>query len=155
MKIAVGADHAGWGRKESLKGVLEERGLEIVDVGTDGEASVDYPDFAFEVGRRVAAGEAGLGLLVCGSGIGMSISANKVNGVRAALCHDDVTAEMSRRHNDANVLCLPADLLGRRLIENIVHIWLDTEFEGGRHARRVGKITAIETGQNPAESGDQ
>lgn len=140
MKIAVGADHAGWGRKESLKGVLEERGLEIVDVGTDGEASVDYPDFAFEVGRRVAAGEAGLGLLVCGSGIGMSIAANKVAGVRAATCSDPLSARLARQHNDANVLCLGARITGPDLHADILASFLDARFEGGRHARRVGKI---------------
>lgn len=140
MKIAVGSDHAGYVLKESLKTVLLERGLEVVDVGTDGTASVDYPDFAFEVGHRVSSGEVGLGLLVCGSGIGMSIAANKVPGVRAAVCGDGFSARLARQHNDANVLCLGARITGPDLLVDILASFLDARFEGGRHARRVGKI---------------
>ena len=108
--------------------------------------SVDYPDFAFEVSRAVSEGRVQRGILICGTGIGMCIAANKVPGVRAAPCHDSITAEMSRRHNDANVLCLSADLLGEELIERMVRIWLETPFEGGRHARRVEKIMKYEAG---------
>jgi ribose 5-phosphate isomerase B len=115
----------------------------------------DYPDMAYPVATAVATGDAQRGILICGSGIGMSIAANKVKGVRAALVHDEIGAEMSRRHNDANVLCLAADLLGVRLIERIIGIWLATEFEGGRHARRVSKITAIEQGHNPLHLVDE
>ncbi len=110
---------------------------------------VDYPDFAFHVARSVGDGAAERGILICGTGIGMCIAANKVNGVRAAPCHDSITAEVCRRHNDANVLCLSADLLGEQLIERMVRIWLDTDFEGGRHARRIDKINKFEeTSQN-------
>src|SRR5205814_7734277 len=104
-------------------------------------------DFAFEVSRAVSEGRVQRGILICGTGIGMTIAANKVPGVRAAPCHDSITAEMSRRHNDANVLCLSADLLGEELIDRMVRIWLETEFEGGRHARRVEKIQKYEDGQ--------
>ena len=113
-------------------------------MGSNDPEPVDYPDVADAVGRKVAGGEADRGILVCGTGLGMCIAANKVTGVRAAPCHDDLTAEMSRRHNDLNVLCLSADMLGERLIDRMVKIWLDTPFEGGRHARRVDKITGIE-----------
>jgi ribose 5-phosphate isomerase B len=116
----------------------------VLDLGTDGRDSVDYPDFAFEVAKAVEGGTAERGILLCGTGIGMCIAANKVNGVRAAPCHDSITAEMSRRHNDANVLCLSADLLGEDLMERMLRIWLETPFEGGRHARRVEKIGRIE-----------
>ncbi len=113
-------------------------------MGPDSSDSADYPDFAFRVAQAVSEGRAERGILVCGTGIGMCIAANKVKGVRAAPCHDSVTVEMSRRHNDANVLCLSADLLGEELIGRIVRLWLETEFEGGRHARRVQKITQYE-----------
>jgi ribose 5-phosphate isomerase B len=145
MRIAVGSDHAGYEAKERLKRRLEERGLTIDDVGTDGPASVDYPDFAFEVGNRVAAGGCDLGLLVCGSGIGMAIAANKVAGVRAATCVDPYSAAMARRHNDANVLCLGARISGPDLLEAILAGFLDASFEDGRHARRVDKIKSRET----------
>lgn len=145
MKVAVGADHAGFEAKERLKGWLEGRGSDVVDVGTDGLASVDYPDFAFEVAMRVATGGADLGLLVCGSGIGMAIAANKVPGARAATCVDPYSAAMARRHNDANVLCLGARISGPDLLEAIAAAFFDASFEGGRHARRVGKIKSRET----------
>ena len=115
----------------------------------------DYPDMAYPVAVAVAEGRADRGILVCGSGIGMSITANKIRGIRAALVHDELGAEMSRRHNNANILCLAADLLGQSVIERIVQLWLKTEFEGGRHARRVEKIAAIENGQNPTETCDE
>ena len=122
-------------------------GHDVLDVGTEGAESVDYPDFAYEVAKRVGNGEIERGILICGTGIGMCIAANKVRGVRAAACHDVLTAEMSRRHNDANVLCLSADLLGEDLMTQMVRIWLETQFEGGRHARRVEKIAKIEAEQ--------
>ena len=116
----------------------------MIDVGTFSPDAVDYPDIAADVARKVSRGEVDRGILVCGTGLGMCIAANKVHGVRAAPCHDDITAEMSRRHNDSNVLCLSADMLGERLIDRMVEIWLTTPFEGGRHARRVDKITELE-----------
>ena len=144
MKIAIGSDHRGFEAKRRLVDSLRERGHQVVDVGTDGIQSTDYPEFAFQVAMRVQANQADRGILIDGSGIGMCIAANKVKGVRAAPCHDTVTAEMSRRHNNANVLCLSADLLGEELIERMVRIFLETVFEAGRHARRVDKITCFE-----------
>ena len=144
MKIAVGSDHRGFEAKRRIVAFLRQLGHEVLDLGTDARDSVDYPDFAFEVAKAVGDGTAERGILLCGTGIGMCIAANKVNGVRAAPCHDSITAEMSRRHNDANVLCLSADLLGEELIDRMVRIWLETPFEGGRHARRVEKITRFE-----------
>jgi ribose 5-phosphate isomerase B len=145
MKIAVGSDHRGFEAKRRIVAVLRARSHDVHDFGPESSDSVDYPDFAFQVAQAVAGGRAERGILICGTGIGMCIAANKVKGVRAAPCHDSITAEMSRRHNDANVLCLSADLLGEELIERTVTIWLETEFEGGRHARRVEKITRFES----------
>jgi ribose 5-phosphate isomerase B len=145
VKIAVGSDHRGFDVKRRVVVLLQQLGHEPEDVGALSKDSVDYPDFAFLVAKAVNEGRADRGILVCGSGIGMCIAANKVKGVRAAPCHDNITAEMSRRHNDANVLCLSADLLGGELIERMIRIWLETPFEGGRHARRVEKITQIES----------
>ena len=147
MKIAVGSDHRGFDVKRRVVTLLQQLGHDIVDVGATSKDSVDYPDFAFLVAKAVSEGQAERGILVCGSGIGMCIAANKVKGVRAAPCHDNITAEMSRRHNDANVLCLSADLLGGELIDRMIRIWLETPFEGGRHARRVEKIAQIESGK--------
>ena len=147
MKIAVGSDHRGFEVKRRILSVLEKLGHEVVDVGPQSTESVDYPDFAFLVADAVAQKKAERGILICGTGIGMCIAANKVRGIRAAPCHDSITAEMSRRHNDANVLCLSADLLGEELIDRMVRIWLETEFEQGRHARRVEKITKFEASQ--------
>ncbi|HEY7330535.1 MAG TPA: ribose 5-phosphate isomerase B [Gemmataceae bacterium] len=144
MKIAIGSDHRGFEAKTRIVSVLHQLGHEVHDGGPQSRDSVDYPDFAFEVARAVSEGRAERGILICGTGIGMCIAANKVHNVRAAPCHDCITAEMSRRHNDANVLCLSADLLGEELIERMVRIWLETAFEGGRHARRVEKITRFE-----------
>lgn len=140
MNIAVGADHAGFEAKERLKELLERLGHRVEDVGTHSVASVDYPDYAFEVGVRVADARADLGVLVCGSGIGVSIAANKVHGVRAAVCTDGYSAALARRHNDANVLCVGARITGPGLMESIVESFLEATFEGGRHARRVDKI---------------
>ena len=148
MKIAIGSDHRGFEAKRRLVVFIGQLGHEVIDVGASGPESVDYPDFAFQVASRVSKGEVERGILICGTSIGMCIAANKVKGVRAAPCHDSITAEMSRRHNDANVLCLSADLLGEELIDRMVRIWLATEFEGGRHARRVEKIVKIERDQS-------
>ncbi len=145
MRFAVGADHAGFEAKEHLKRWLAEHGHEIEDVGTHGTASVDYPDFAGQVARRVAKGEADLGLLVCGSGIGMSIAANKVRGTRAAVCSEPFSAELSRRHNDANVLCMGSRVTGPGLMEKILETFVGASFDGGRHAQRVDKIHRIES----------
>jgi ribose 5-phosphate isomerase B len=144
MKIAIGSDHRGYEVKRRIISVLGQLGHEVLDAGPAGRDSVDYPDFAFQVALAVSEGRADRGILVCGTGIGMCIAANKVANIRAAPCHDSITAEMSRRHNNANVLCLSADLLGEELIDRMVRIWLETEFEGGRHARRVDKITRFE-----------
>ena len=144
MKIAIGSDHRGYEVKRRIATLLQRLGHEVLDLGTMGPESVDYPDYAFQVALAVSEGRVDRGILICGTGIGMCIAANKVHGVRAAPCHDSITAEMSRRHNDANVLCLSADLLGEELIDRMVRIWLDTEFESGRHARRVEKITRFE-----------
>ncbi len=144
MKIAIGSDHRGVEAKRRLVASLQAQGHEVTDVGTHGHESVDYPDMAYEVAQRISQAAAERGILLCGTGIGMCITANKLRGVRAAPCHDSITAEMSRRHNDANVLCLSADLLGEELIDRMVRIFLDTAFEGGRHARRVEKIGKIE-----------
>jgi ribose 5-phosphate isomerase B len=144
MKIAIGSDHRGFDVKRRVVQILGQLGHEVIDFGPAGSESVDYPDFAFQVGKAVGAGQVERGILICGTGIGMCIAANKVPGVRAAPCHDSITAEMSRRHNNANILCLSADLLGAELIDRMLKIWLETEFEGGRHARRVDKILRFE-----------
>lgn len=144
MKIAIGSDHRGIEVKQKLIELLGGLGHNVLDEGTKSAESVDYPDIARRVAELVSRGEAERGILICGTGIGMAIAANKISGVRAAPCHDDLTAEMSRRHNDLNVLCLSADMLGERLIDRMVEIWLNTDFEGGRHARRVQKITELE-----------
>lgn len=147
MKIAVGADHRGYNAKNHVKIVLSELGVEIQDFGTDSTKSCDYPDPALAAARAVQEGACSGGILICGTGIGMSVTANKLHGIRAALCHDELTAEMSRRHNNANILCLPADLIGNALMRRIIEVWLKTPFEGGRHQTRVDKITEIEKAQ--------
>lgn len=144
MKIAVGCDHRGFALKGKLVELVTRLGHEVTDCGTFGAESCDYPDLAAVVARKVSSGEVDRGILLCGSGIGMCIAANKIPGVRAAPCHDDLTAEMSRRHNDLNVLCLSADMLGERLIDRLVEVWLHTPFEGGRHSRRLEKISELE-----------
>ena len=144
MKIAVGNDHRGVGVKQRMMSVMAELGHEVLDLGTSGQASVDYPDFAFAVAEAVGRGETERGVLICATGHGMCIAANKVTGVRAANCRDLIDAELSRRHNDANVMCISADLIGEELIEKMLRTWLSTDFEGGRHARRVEKIVGYE-----------
>lgn len=144
MRIAVGSDHRGYTVKERILELLRKLEQEVIDAGANGPESIDYPDIAAIVAQQVSEGRVDRGILICGTGIGMCITANKFPGVRAAPCHDDLSAEMSRRHNDLNVLCLSADMLGERLIDRMVEIWLKTEFEGGRHARRVDKIRQLE-----------
>lgn len=151
MKIAIGSDHRGYEAKERIKALLTDMGLEVEDCGVHAKQASDYPDTGFIVAEEVAHARADRGILFCGSGIGMSITANKVRGIRAALCHDELTAQMARRHNDSNILCLPADLVGDALMQGIVRCWLTTEFEGGRHARRVQKILAFEQNHHAAD----
>ena len=150
MRIAIGSDHRGFVIKGKVVESLKRLEQEVIDVGPHTPESVDYPDIAQIVAIQVSNGTVDRGILICGTGIGMCIAANKLPGVRAAPCHDDLTAEMSRRHNDLNVLCLSADMLGERLIDRMVEIWLTTEFEGGRHARRVEKIAGMEHRPRPA-----
>jgi ribose 5-phosphate isomerase B len=143
MKIALGADHAGYGLKEHLRRFLEAEGHTVQDFGTRSEESTDYPDYAAAVGRAVAAGEAERGVLVCGTGIGMAMAANKIPGVRAANCFEPYTAALSREHNDANVLTVAARISAAPYAEEIVRTFLATPFAGGRHARRTGKIDQL------------
>ena len=144
MKIALGSDHRGFALKEALKELLGELGHEWVDFGCQGEDPVDYPDIVRPLVEAVVAGEYQRGILICGNGVGMSIAANKVKGVRAALCQNAFTARLARRHNDVNVLCLGSWCIGRGLAEEIVRVFLSEDFEGGRHARRLEKIRAME-----------
>jgi ribose 5-phosphate isomerase B len=149
MRIAVGSDHAGYPLKERVRPLLECAGHEVVDVGTDSDESTDYPRYAAEAARMVAGGAADRAVLVCGSGVGVSIVANKVDGVRAVNAHDPEEAEMSRRHNDANVLALAGRGVEAGDAGEIIERFLATEFEGGRHERRVGQISAVERGETP------
>ncbi|MEX1224397.1 MAG: ribose 5-phosphate isomerase B [Pirellulales bacterium] len=145
MQIAIGSDHRGYQLKEKLIERLKQLKHAVDDEGACDTESVDYPDIAAVVARKVSRGEAERGILICGTGIGMAIAANKFTGVRAAPINDDLSAELSRRHNDLNVLCLSGDMVGDALMERILDIWLTTEFEGGRHGRRVQKIADLET----------
>ena len=144
MRIALASDHAGYAEKERLKTVLTELGLDFDDLGTGSEESVDYPDYARKVAEQVADGKVEQGLLVCGSGTGMAITANKVPGVRAAVAWSEEIARLARQHNNANVLAIGARTTPPDDIPNIVRTWFSTEFEGGRHAARVDKISAVE-----------
>ncbi len=144
MKVALGSDHAGFEIKQAVGRYLTGHGIEVEDVGTFSTESVDYPDFAERVGLAVRQGRVDRGVLVCGTGIGVCIAANKVNGIRAAAPWDAETASLSRRHNDANVLCLSGRHMAEPLALEILQIWLDTPFEGGRHQRRIDKITRLE-----------
>ena len=144
MRIALGSDHAGYALKKEVKGFLEERGCDVYDAGAFDEASVDYPEFGIEVARRVSSGEYARGILVCGSGIGMSIVANRFPGVRAALCLDAETARMSRLHNDSNILVLAGRKTDPDTAKKTVTAWIETAFEGGRHAGRLEKIRELE-----------
>lgn len=144
MKIAVGSDHGGIHLKNHIKDYLTAQGIEIVDYGTYTEESVDYPDYAAKVCHAINAGEVERGILVCGTGLGVSIAANKIRGIRAAVCGDVFSAQMSREHNNANVLCMGERVLGLSLAELITDTWLKGEFAGGRHERRLEKIAALE-----------
>lgn len=144
MKIAIGCDHGGFRYKKTLVDHLEKKGYEVVDFGTDSEASCDYPDFALAAAEAVAGGECGLGILICGTGIGISIAANKVPGIRCAHCHDVFSAKATRAHNDANMLAFGERVIGQGLMLEIVDAFLGSSFEGGRHLARIEKIAAIE-----------
>lgn len=142
--IALGSDHGGYALKERIKDYLDSHGLEYRDFGTNSMDSCDYPLFAKAAAEAVSSGVCERGIVVCTTGIGISIAANKVKGIRCALCHDALSAEMTRRHNDANMLAMGAGIIGPNLAERIVETFLTTEFEGGRHAKRVAEITALE-----------
>ena len=143
MKISLGCDHGGYALKEHIKAYLESKGHEVVDCGTYSTDSCDYPIFGEAAARKVQSGECERGIVICTTGIGISIAANKVKGIRCAHCTDSLSAEMTRRHNDANVLALGAGITGPNLAKRIVEVFLNTEFEGGRHARRVAQLDAI------------
>ncbi|MCA1815136.1 MAG: ribose 5-phosphate isomerase B [Acidobacteria bacterium] len=147
MKIAIGSDHAGFEAKERAREVLASLGAEVLDKGTSSEVSVDYPDFGAAVGRAVARGEVERGVLVCGSGIGVSIAANKIAGVRAAVCWNEETARLARQHNDANVLCFGARFIEPGLAALMIRAFVETEFDGGRHRQRVDKLTKLDEGR--------
>jgi len=151
MKIAIGSDHRGYDIKQQIKAIVTELGHECIDVGTSDNNPIDYPDLAYLAATAVSKNEADRAILTCATGIGMSMAANKVKGIRAALCHDELTAQISRDHNNSNVLCLSADQIGVLLLRKMVEVWLSTEFSGGRHERRVRKITAIEEDKDPRE----
>ncbi|MFT3687191.1 MAG: ribose 5-phosphate isomerase B [Phycisphaerales bacterium] len=151
MNIGIGADHRGANTARQLCDRLKALGHSVRTYSALSGDTCDYPIPAYSVGKAVAAGEVERGVLICGTGIGMCIAANKVHGVRAAVVHDELTAEISRTHNDANILCLSADLLGQRLIESIAERWLTTPFQGGRHQRRLEEVKMIEEGKDPAK----
>lgn len=147
MKIAIGSDHAGFEVKEKIKKQLEDMNLEVEDLGTASTDSVDYPDFGAAVGREVSSGKADEGIVVCGSGIGIAIAANKIHGVRAAQAWNEETARLARQHNDANVLSIGARVTPEEEIPKIVEAWFDAKFEGGRHQKRIDKISELEQGK--------
>ena len=151
MKIAVGSDHRGFDIKQQIIAIATELGHECIDVGTSDNNPVDYPDLAYLAATAVSKKDADRAILTCATGIGMCMAANKVKGIRAALCHDEFSAQISRDHNNSNVLCLSADQIGVLLLRKMVEVWLRTEFSGGRHERRVRKIEAIEQGKDPRE----
>jgi ribose 5-phosphate isomerase B len=142
MRVFLAADHAGFPLKEALAQHLRQQGIEVVDLGTHSPESVDYPDFAHQLAQVVAQDPSAFGILLCATGIGMSIAANKHRGIRAALAHDAYTAEMARRHNNANILCLGGKVTGEAVAKQMVDLFLATPFQGGRHARRLGKLEA-------------
>ena len=151
MKIAVGSDHRGYVAKEIAKSIIVQMGHEMVDMGTESADPTDYPDVAYLAAHAVSRNEVDRAILFCATGIGMSITANKIAGVRAALCHDEFAAVVSRGHNDSNILCISADQTGEGLLRKMVESWLTSDFSGGRHQRRLNKITAIEQGKDPRE----
>lgn len=144
MKVAIASDHGGINIREEIKSLMVEMGIQYEDFGCECNTSVDYPDYALPVAKKVADGEFDRGILICGTGIGMSIAANKVKGIRAALVHDTFSAKATREHNNSNVLTMGERVIGPGLAREIARIWLETEFEGGRHETRVGKITSFE-----------
>ena len=146
-KIAIACDHGGYELKLTVVEHLKTNGYDVVDFGCDSTASVDYPDYAVPASKAVAAGECELGILICGTGIGMSLCANKVHGIRAACCSDTFSARMTRMHNNANILCLGARVVGAGLAVDLVDLFLKTEFEGDRHIKRIEKVMAIESNQ--------
>ena len=148
MKISVGTDHRGLEQKRIVAELCQSLGHEAVLFGATTTDSCDYPDVAAELGRSVSIGGSDFGILICGTGVGMSIAANKIKGVRAALCVSEANAKLSRQHNDANVLCVPGDAFDRETLSQMVTTWLATEFEGGRHARRVDKVVQLECGND-------
>jgi len=151
MKIVLGSDHRGFEAKQQIKAAITQLGHDFIDAGAMSNEPSDYPDAAYVAAKTVADAQADRAILICGTGIGMCITANKIKGIRAALCHDELSAQISRHHNDSNVLCISGDLTGEVLLRKIVETWLSTEFSGGRHKRRVDKITAIEEGKDPRE----
>lgn len=144
MKVAIASDHGGVNIREEIKSLMDEIGIQYDDFGCECDTSVDYPDFALPVAQKVANGEYDRGILICGTGIGMSIAANKVNGIRCALVHDVFSAKATRQHNDSNMLAMGERVIGPGLAREIAMVWLETEFEGGRHANRIGKISGYE-----------
>jgi len=151
MRIAVANDHRGHKAVEQIKAIISQLSLECVDLSSPSDQPIDYPDTAYVASLAVNENKADRAILVCGTGIGMCIAANKIKGIRAALCFDELAAKLSREHNDANVLCLSGDLLGPTMLRKIVETWLTTDFAAGRHQRRVRKIQAIEEGTDPRE----
>ncbi len=151
-KIALGADHAGFALKEKVRDYLLSKGYEVEDYGTESTEAVDYPDFALKVAKRVATKEATYGVLVCGTGLGMELAANKVPGIRATPCNDTLTARLAREHNDANVLTMGGRLIDEATAQKVLDVWLSTPFAGGRHERRVRKIDAIEKTNQPEKT---
>lgn len=145
MKVAIASDHGGINIREEIKSLMEEMGVEFEDFGCDCETSVDYPDYALPVAEKVASGEFDRGILICGTGIGMSIAANKVKGIRCALVHDVFSAKVTRQHNDTNMIAMGERVIGAGLAREIAKAWLTSDFEGGRHATRIGKITEYES----------
>lgn len=156
MKISIGSDHHGVGIRHKLIDLVTQLGHQVIDHGPNDDKSepVDYPDIAGEVSREVSGGQADRGILICGTGIGMCIAANKFRGIRAATIVDELTAEISRRHNDLNVLCLSGDLLSEHAAEQIVKVWLNTPFDDGRHSRRIEKISEFEQNQSTSPEDD-
>lgn len=140
MKVAIGSDHAGFNLKEEMIKYLKEKEVEVIDCGPENDNRVDYPDYGHKVGKKVVSKEADYGIVICGSGIGISISANKIKNIRCALCSEPLSAELSRKHNDANVVALGARLIGTEMAKKILDVFLNTEFEGGRHIDRIAKI---------------
>lgn len=148
MKLVIGNDHAAVELKNEIKAHLEQRGIEVIDVGTNSTAGFNYPVSGYRAAKLVASGAADGGVLICGTGVGISLAANKVDGIRACVCSETTTARLSKQHNNANMICFGARIVGAELARDIVDAWLDAEFQGGRHAMRIGMITEIEQTQH-------